>query len=499
MRVTLVGISIVIQAAILIAVILEFGNYFVYFYAASLIFSLLVVLGIVNGASNPAYKIAWIVPILLFPIFGGLFYLLLGGNHMGRWSRRKMQSVQRQMANNLKSNDALIDQTQQIAPSAAGLMRYVQQYAYCPPWQNTKTKYYPLGELAFEDMKAQMRKAEKYIFLEYFIVEEGKMWNEMLEILKEKAAQGVDVRMIYDDLGCVLTLPHHYDQQLERMGVKCCVFNPFKPVLSSHFNHRDHRKILVVDGRVAFTGGINLADEYINAYPKYGHWKDTAIQLEGPAAWNMTMMFLTMWDFLRGADENMGDFYPQFPAFESPGVAQPFSDSPLDQEPVSETVYLHLINRANRYLYVNTPYLVIDNETATALTAAAKRGVDVRIVTPHIPDKWFVHAVTRANYELLAQAGVKIFEYTPGFNHAKTIVTDDLWGVVGTINMDFRSLYLHFECGVLLYGGDVIASIKNDFLQTLRRCQRISLEDCRSVKWYQKLGRALLRMFAPLM
>ncbi len=499
MRVTLVGISILIQAAILMSVVLEFGNYFVYFYAISLLFSLLVVLGIVNGASNPAYKIAWIVPILLFPIFGGLFYLLLGGNHMGRWSRRKMQSVQRQMANNLRRNDKLIDQTQQTSPSAAGLMRYVQQYAYCPPWQNTKTKYYPLGELAFEDMKARMREAENYIFLEYFIVEDGKMWGEMLDILKEKAAQGVDVRMIYDDLGCVLTLPHHYDRQLEQMGVRCCVFNPFKPVLSSHFNHRDHRKILVVDGRTAFTGGINLADEYINAYPKYGHWKDTAIQLEGPAAWNMTMMFLTMWDFLRGEDEKMGDFYPQFPPLQTDGVAQPFSDSPLDQEPVSETVYLHLINQANRYLYINTPYLIIDNETTTALTAAAKRGVDVRIITPHIPDKWFVHAVTRANYELLAQSGVKIYEYTPGFNHAKTIVTDDLWGVVGTINMDFRSLYLHFECGVLLYGGDVIMSIKNDFLQTLRRCQKISLEDCRSVKWYQKLGRALLRLFAPLM
>ncbi len=325
------------------------------------------------------------------------------------------------------------------------------------------------------------------------------MWGDMLEILKEKAAQGVDVRMIYDDLGCVLTLPHHYDQKLEQMGVKCCVFNPFKPVLSSHFNHRDHRKILVVDGQIAFTGGINLADEYINAYPKYGHWKDTAIQLEGSAAWNMTVMFLTMWDFLRGMDEDVGDFYPQFPALQSTDVVQPFSDSPLDQEPVSETVYLHLINRADRYLYINTPYLVIDNETTTALTAAAKRGVDVRIITPHIPDKWFVHAVTRANYELLAQAGVKIFEYTPGFDHAKTIVAYDLWGVVGTINMDFRSLYLHFECGVLLYGGDTVLSIKNDFLQTLRRCQKISLEDCRSAKWYQKLTRALLRMFAPLM
>lgn len=502
MRVTLVGISIVIQAAILMAVILEFGNYFVYFYAASLLLSLVVVLGLVNSPSNPAYKIAWIIPILLLPIFGGLFYLLLGGNHMGRWSRKKLQGVQRHMANHLQENNKLIDQVRPTAPSAAGLMHYVQQYAYCPPRQNTATKYYPLGELAFEEMKAQLRKAERYIFLEYFIVEPGKMWNEILDILKEKAAQGVEVRMIYDDLGCVMTLPHHYDQQLEQMGIQCCVFNPFKPVLSSHFNHRDHRKILVIDGHTAFTGGINLADEYINAFPKYGHWKDNAILLQGEAAWNLTVVFLAMWDFLRGTEEDFSQFTPlpqSIPEIHSPHIVQPFSDSPLDNEPVSETVYLHLINRANRYLYINTPYLVLDNETITALSAAAKRGVDVRIITPHIPDKWFVHAVTRANYETLVRAGVKIFEYTPGFNHAKTFVADDVWGVVGTVNLDFRSLYLHFECGVLLYGGDTVLSLKNDFLQTQHRSQRVSLEDCCNIQWYRKVARALLRMFAPLM
>ena len=499
MRVTLVGVSILVQAVFLAIILVSFGSYFVYFYALSLVISLIVVLIIVNGDSNPAYKIAWIIPILLFPVFGGLFYLLLGGNHMGRWSRQKMQSVQRQMANSLRNNDPLIQRVKTRAPSAAGLMRYVQKYAYCPPCENTHTKYFALGELAFENMKAQLRKAQHYIFLEYFIVEDGKMWGEILEILRQKAAQGVDVRMIYDDLGCVMTLPYRYDLTLEQMGIRCCVFNPFLPVLNSHFNHRDHRKILVVDGHTAFTGGINLADEYINARKKYGHWKDNAILIQGPGAWNLTVIFLSMWNYLRGSKEDIMSFFPVFPEVHSGGIVQPFADNPLDGEPVSETVYLHLINSANRYLYINTPYLIIGNETVTALTAAAKRGVDVRIITPHIPDKWYVHAVTRANYTALLEAGVRIYEYTPGFNHAKTIVVDDRWCVVGTINMDYRSLYLHFECGVLLYGTDTVEDVRDDFIKTLRRCQIISLADCRRAPWYIKTGRALLRMFAPLM
>lgn len=498
-RVTLVGVSILLQALILILSILEFRNYFVYFYALSMLLSLAIVLGLVNGNSNPGYKIAWIVPILLFPIFGGVFYLLLGGNHMSKRAKRKMQNIQRQTANTLRDNDALIQRVKPHSPSAAGLMRYVQKYAYCPPWENTATKYYALGELAFADMKAELRRAKRYIFLEYFIVEHGTMWDEILEILRQKVAEGVDVRMIYDDLGCVMTLPYRYDRQLEAMGIKCCVFNPFMPVLNSHFNHRDHRKILVIDGDVAFTGGINLADEYINAYPKHGHWKDTAILLRGAGAWNLTVLFLSMWDYLRGSDEDLTDFQPEPAEVHAGGVVQPFADNPLDEEAVSQTVYLHLINTANRYVYINTPYLVIDNETVVALTSAAKRGVDVRIITPHIPDKWFVHAVTRANYEVLVQAGVRIYEYMPGFNHAKTFAVDDELGVVGTINMDYRSLYLHFECGVLLYGTDTVRDVRDDFLQTVRRSQIISLADCRSVKWYQKWGRALLRMFAPLM
>ena len=276
----------------------------------------------------------------------------------------------------------------------------------------------------------------------------------------------------------------------------------FLPVLNSHFNHRDHRKILVVDGHTAFTGGINLADEYINAYEKHGHWKDTAVLLRGDAVWNLTVMFLSMWDYIHGIDE---DFTPYKPSVhmtgqvESDGYVQPYSDNPLDGEPVGETVYLNLINRAKRYVYINTPYLILDNEMATALRMAAKSGVDVRIVTPHIPDKWYVHAVTRAYYEMLLESGVRIYEYTPGFVHAKTFVVDDEYATVGTVNLDYRSLYLHFECGVLLYRTSSVAAVKADYLKTLEVCQEVSLEECRRVPLFRRLGRAVLRVFAPLM
>ena len=307
---------------------------------------------------------------------------------------------------------------------------------------------------------------------------------------------------MYDDMGCIMTLPHHYERKMEALGIACSVFNPFIPILSSRLNNRDHRKICVIDGHTGFTGGINLADEYINAYEKHGHWKDSSIILKGDAVWNLTVMFLAMWDDIRGIKEDYEKFKPR--VYQSvpesrDGYVQPYSDNPLDDEIVGETVYFNLINKAKRYVYITTPYLIIDNEMVTALSVAAKSGVDVRIITPHIPDKWYVHAVTRAYYEGLLENGVKIYEYTPGFIHAKTFAVDDEYGTVGTINLDYRSLYLHFECGVWLYRTRSVLQIKEDFLAMLPICQEITLEECRNVKWYRKLVRACLRIFAPLM
>ncbi len=499
-RVVITALLIVLQALLLFGFIWKLDNYFVYFYAGSVLLSLLITLGIINSKSNPAYKIAWLIPILLFPVFGGLVYLLFGLDRTGRYLRKKLQGIGTEM-DNVIGEAHRRSGAEQLPPDAANQSRYISHCAYCPPYQNTTTEYLPLGEVKFERMVEELKKAKHYIFLEYFIIQEGKMWNTILDILRQKAAEGVDVRVIYDDMGCIMILPTGYDRTLEQMGIKCRIFNPFVPILSSRFNTRDHRKICVIDGNVGFTGGINLADEYINAYEKHGHWKDTSILLKGEAVFNLTVMFLSMWDYLDGTTgkTDYSRYYPTVWDENAKGYVQPFADNPLDDEAVGETVYLNLINKAKRYVYITTPYLILSSEMLTALTSAAKCGVDVRIITPHIPDKWYVHAVSRSHYQPLIEAGVKIYEYTPGFIHAKTFVVDDDYAVVGTINLDYRSLYLHFECAVWMYQTPSVAQVRDDFFKTQQISQEITLEECRSLSFPRRLGRSVLRVFAPLM
>ena len=413
-----------------------------------------------------------------------------------------MKNQNIKMKSSLIQDPNVLDRLEKESQYAKNQALYMLNYSNCPIYENTYNEYLTPGEVKFEKLVEELKKAKHFIFLEYFIIEEGIMWNTILEILKEKAKEGVDVRVIYDDVGCVMKLPYKYGDKLEKYGIKCRVFNPFIPILTNRLNNRDHRKIAVIDGYVGFMGGINLADEYINSFEKYGHWKDAAILLKGDAVFNLTVMFLTMWDFINNSDDDYLKYRPENFTNEkylSKGYVQPFDDSPLVNEPIGETVYLNLINKAKKYIYINTPYLIIDNEMATALKIAAKSGIDVRIVTPHIPDKWFVHAVTRSYYHSFIKDNIKIYEYTPGFMHSKTFVVDDEYAVVGSINLDFRSLYLHFECGAWLYKTDSVLKLKEDFLDTLELCQQISLQDCENVKWPVKFGRLILRMFSPLL
>ena len=501
-RTALIALLMLVQIGILILMMARFSNYFVYFYWGCVVLSLLVVLRIVSSSSDPGYKIAWIIPILLFPLFGGAVYLLVGGNRLSRRAREKMGGMSRTMAQVLEP-DHKAQALAVFGRDAVNQSAYLERFALCPAYTNTATRYYPLGDDAFPAMLEALEGAQRYIFLEYFIIEPGEMWDTILEVLARKAAAGVDVRVIYDDVGCLYTLPKDYPRQLEAMGIRCCVFNPFVPVLSVHLNNRDHRKFLIVDGRTAFTGGINLADEYINRVVKYGHWKDTVIRLQGEGVWSMVVMFLTMWAYIRGEEEAMDAFRPQaLPPEAAEGVGafvQPYTDSPLDNEPVGESVYLNLITKAKEYVYITTPYLIISDSVNTALCNAAKSGVDVRIITPHVPDKRLIFEVTRAHYEPLLEAGVQIYEYTPGFIHAKTFAVDDIYGTVGSVNMDYRSMFLHFEAGVWLCHDPTVLDIKADFLGTLERSQRITLECCRSRSLPRRLLRAFLRVFAPLM
>ena len=328
------------------------------------------------------------------------------------------------------------------------------------------------------------------------------MWDAILEILERKAAAGLDVRVLYDDIGCLFTLPKHYARTLREKGIACKVFNPFRPVVSLRLNNRDHRKICVIDGHTAFTGGVNLSDEYINRVVRFGHWKDSGIRVKGEAAWNLTVMFLSSWGVTEEGEEEFSRYRPSTYLEEelpTDGLVQPFMDSPLDDEAVSATIYLNLITRANRYIYITTPYLIIDHAMMDALCTAAKSGVDVRLITPHIPDKRRIFELTRAHYGPLVQAGVKVYEYLPGFIHSKACVVDDQFGMVGTINLDYRSLYLHFECGVWLYQSRSVETIRDDFLATQAMSQQVQLAEIQQLSWWKRLYRNLLRVFAPLL
>ncbi|MDD3277962.1 MAG: cardiolipin synthase [Lachnospiraceae bacterium] len=465
------------------------------------VISFFVVLAVIEKKDKGSYKIMWVFLILSFPILGGLLYLLANFQS----STRKMQSGLLRIETKTKplfllpgsSYDAAKMQTGAFFPQ----IRYLQDFNSFPVYENTATTYLSLGEKMLDALIPELEKAQKYIFLEFFIVQEGIMWNSILEILKKKAAQGVKIRLLYDDIGCFLLLPVNYPRQLAQYGIECVVFNPFRPLLTTKQNNRDHRKIIVIDGKVAFTGGINLADEYINAIQKHGHWKDSAIMLEGKAAWSFTIMFLQMWEYCKGTDESFTDYYPwsKTPCtIPTNGYIQPYTDSPMDSENVGEHVYLQILNQAKDYVYINTPYLIIDDSMISALCLAAKRGVDVRIVTPHQWDKWLIHMTTRSYYRELVRSGVKIYEYSKGFLHAKSSVSDDCIATIGTINMDFRSLYLHFECGVWMWKSTAVMEIKQDFLNTLDLCQKIEESDCDNhvvVRLFQNI----LRLFAPLM
>ncbi len=501
--------AICLQVVFFVILMVRFNEYFSIVYGTNLVLSLFALLFVLNSNINPSYKIAWIIPIMIFPIFGGIVYFVFGRGKLSQKTSAQMCAHEKKVKDALRiqkidAKDVFFDTMSDWERDAIVQSEYISSFAGYPPYQEGHSAYLPTGEQKFDRLREELEKAEHYIFMEYYIIEEGVMWNQILEILQRKAEQGVDVRLIYDDVGCMFTLPYRYDKQLEGFGIQCCIFNPLVPVLSFRLNNRDHRKITVIDGHTGFAGGINLADEYINEYEKYGHWKDTAILLKGEAVWNMTVMFLAMWDYLKGVEEDFSLFNPHMTGLgemceERQGYVQPFADSPLDHEPVGETVYLNLIYKAKKLVYITTPYLIIANEMVKALCTAAKGGVDVRIITPHKWDKRLVHMVTQTYYKLFIESGVKIYEYTPGFMHAKTFVVDDIYGVVGTINMDYRSLYLHFENAVWLYKTPSVLEMKNDFLNTLKVCKEMTLKDLDDLKWYSKLLSFVLRVFAPFL
>ena len=501
-RFGLVLLLMLLQVGVLWSVFRWFGGLLPHYFGGSVAMSAFMVVYILNSEMDNSAKITWMVTIAILPVVGVPLFFYVKSN-IGHNALKKRVTHLTEEARGLQPQPlAAAQELAEADPGAASLARYLHgKGGGFSVYRNTEVTYFPGGEAKFEELLRQLEKAEKYIFLEYFIIDEGLMWGRILEVLARKAAEGVDVRVMYDGTCEFTTLPRDYPSRLEKLGIQCRVFSPVQPFVSTHYNYRDHRKILVIDGRVGFTGGVNLADEYINHIQKHGRWKDAAVMLEGEAVRSLTAQFLQMWGILKEPE------YEQFLTRPIPvpenakGVAAPYGDCPLDGERVGEMVYIDLLNRARDYIHIMTPYLILDGELETALKFAAERGVDVHLILPGKPDKQFPYALAKSHYSALLDSGVKISEWSPGFVHAKVFVVDGREAVVGTINLDYRSLYHHFEDAVWMVDAPCIRDIEQDFQHTLEQCRTV--ENTSASIWQKHyLLRAtgmLLKVIAPLL
>lgn len=501
-RIVFVVFAVLLQVGWIIFAVVGLKNKYPAVMTGIQILTVLAILKLVSKDINPAYKLTWTILILAVPVAGAMIYFMFGKSRIGDELQKKLDRAMADSEQYLKEKTEYRQALDEKSKSASCQSNYIRDYAGFPVYQKTETRYFRVGEELYSRLLQELQAAEHYIFMEYFIIDDGEMWQGILDVLEDRARMGLDVRLIYDDWGCASTMPQEFYLQLQRRGIRCEVFNPLMPIASVLMNNRDHRKITVIDGHTAFTGGINLADEYINRKERFGYWKDTGVMLHGEAVWSFTVMFLQTWSVL--ADEKVdfekyrpGDWHAE--PFGDDGFVQPYGDTPLDHETVGENVYLNIINRAREYVYIFTPYLIPDNEMITALRLAAKSGIDVRIVTPGIPDKKLVFLLTQSYYDILIRSGVRIFEYKPGFLHAKSFVSDDTTAAVGTINLDYRSLYLHFECGVWMYQSEAVLQIKEDAMELFRECREITAKECAGKRLAVRIWQSILRLFAPLL
>ena len=499
-RFFLILLLFVLEIGILVSGYLYFTEKFPNIIYVLRFFSLIMVIYLFNCSMDSSAKLTWMLIISVFPLVGTGVLLFTQTNIGHRMTQKLIREQIGKSKDLLSQPQEVIREVEHDGSGADDLSTYLNRSGCFPLYGNTAVTYYPLGEEKFRAMLEELEKAQKFIFMEYFIVEEGYMWGRILDILTRKAGEGVDVRVMYDGMCEMSTLPVDYWKLLEAKGIKAKAFSPIKPFISSHYNYRDHRKILVIDGKVAFNGGVNLADEYINRVVRFGHWKDTALKLEGDAVKSFTLLFLQMW--------YLGEKEPDYESFleeendrpgKADGYVMPYGDCPLDEYKVGETVYMDFLNRATDYVHIMTPYLILDGELETALCFAAQRGVDVKLILPGIPDKRIPYALAKTHYRSLTAAGVKIYEYTPGFVHAKVFVSDDIKAAVGTINLDYRSLYHHFECATYLYKTGCISDIEADFQQTLAQCREVTDETIKNEKLSTRIIGRLAKFLGPLL
>ena len=501
-RIAFAALAVLLQIGWILILMIKLYQYSSVISLLTSLFALVVALRIYGKHTNAAFKMPWIIVILAFPVFGLCIYGLFGHKEAMHKIIRKFEDVDAQLIPLNVQDETILQQLEQEDPLLANQCHYIWKYGNYPVYDTTAVKFYPEAYLGYEEQLKELEKAKHFIFLEYHAIEEAEAFTRLKDVLARKAAEDVEVRILYDDVGCIGFLDKSFIDRMNAIGVQCRVFNYVVPFLNIFMNNRDHRKIMIIDGKVGFTGGYNLADEYFNITHPYGYWKDTGVKLTGRAVQSFTMMFLEMWNYINHSSEDYKQFMPQVyqkAPFEEDGYVQPYGDTPLDHETVGENIYLNIINHAERYVYIFTPYLIIDNEMLVSLCNAAKRGVDVRIVTPGIPDKKMIFLLTQSHYKPLLKCGVKIYQYTPGFIHAKSFLCDDKIGTVGSINLDYRSLYLHFECGVFMYKTKALMQLKEDCMDTFAASEEMTLEFCRGQNVFIRIFQGMMRLFAPLL
>ena len=467
-------------------------------YSISMILGIITVIVVINRRGDPDHKIAWIVFILLFPIFGISVFLLWGGGRVMPHLKKKMQFCEAKTMRYLKEDEGVRDRLKYYDMFHSRQADYLSGESGYPLYDGTRTEYLSPGEKLMPRLLEELEKAEKYIFIEFFILAEGEMWDAIHSILKKKAEEGLEIKIIFDDFGSIKRQRKGFITKLKSEGIEVSVFNPINPIMNIFMNNRNHRKIIVIDGKVAVTGGINIGDEYINREERFGYWMDSAVIIEGKAVKSFLAMFSSMWEFITGKQVKMRTHISNHYVTDD-GFIIPYSDGPLNDKNPAERLYIQILNTAQKYVYIATPYLIIDNTMKNALCMAARSGIDIRIVTPYIPDKKYVHPITQYNYLELLEAGISIYEYTPGFIHSKLFVSDDKIATVGTVNMDYRSFVFHFECGAWICNNDSVLDIRNQFSDIFPQCKRITEEDWKKRSIKDRVKQAILHIFAPFM
>lgn len=497
-RIIISALLILFQLLFIFDVVYDFSDRSTTAYTFSLVLGILTVVFIMNRRGNPDHKTAWVFFILIFPIFGISVFLLWGGGRVAPHIKKRMRFCEARYLRYLKDNSDVRDRLMYYDITHSRQADYLTGESGYPLYDKTYTEYFSSGESLLPKLLEELAKARKYIFIEFFILAEGRMWEEIHSILKRKVEEGVEVKIIFDDFGSIKRQHKGFVNKLRNEGISVCIFNPINPIMNIFMNNRNHRKIVVIDGEVAITGGINIGDEYINEFERFGYWVDSAVMLKGDAVKSFVAMFCCMWDFVTGKRLGIKNYFSDAP-YKDDGFVIPYSDSPLNDKNPAEGIYMQILGTAQKYVYITTPYLIIDNSMKSHLQMTAKAGIDVRIITPAIPDKKYAHLATRYNYLELLEAGVKIYEFTPGFVHSKLFISDDKIATVGSVNMDYRSFIFHFECGAWICDSSTVTDVKEHFLNIMDKSKQITLEEWKKRSFFSRLKQSVMHIFAPFM